>query len=449
MTENNQGFPEFEVKDMALAEQGLKTIEWARRHMPVLQIIRERFKKEQPLKGLTIGACLHVTKETSQLALTWKDGGAEVYLCASNPLSTTDDVAAGLVKSGIHVYAWKDMDTEGYYRSIANVLNSKPQITIDDGADLVSSLHKLKRGQDDPEIKIIKKYLKTDGSKLLDNIIGGAEETTTGIIRLRAMAKDKALMYPILATNDLTVKHEFDNLWGTGQSTIDGILRATADLIAGSVFVVAGYGHCGRGVALRAKGLGARRVIITEVNPFRVLTAVMEGIEVMPMEKAAEVGDFFVTATGCKHVIRYEHMEKMKDGAVLCNTGHFDVEIDLKTLREKAVSTESLRPNTKQYTLPNGKTITILAEGRLVNLSAAEGHPSQVMDLSFSGQALASEWIVKHQEELKTGGGKVIDIPQEIDVHIAQLKCKAMGIDYDVLTPEQERYLSSWQEGTE
>ena len=390
----------YEVKDMKFADQGSKIILWAQRHMPVLQTIRARFKKEQPLKGVKIGACLHVTKETSQLALTWKEGGADVYLCASNPLSTTDEVAAGLVKAGISVYAWKGMDNDGYYRSLANVLNAQPDITIDDGADLVSSLHKLKRGESSPEIDIIKKYLKVDGSKLIDTIIGGAEETTTGVIRLRAMAKDKALLYPILATNNLTVKWEFDNLWGTGQSTLDGILRSTADLIAGSVFVVSGYGHCGRGVALRAKGLGARRVIATEVNPFRVLTATMEGIEVMPMTEAAKIGDFFVTATGCKHVIRYEHMEKMKDGAVLCNTGHFDVEIDLKTLREKTTKIESLRPNVETFTLPNGKTINVLAEGRLVNLSAAEGHPSQVMDLSFSGQALASERIIKNKSEL-------------------------------------------------
>jgi adenosylhomocysteinase len=418
--------------------------------MPVLQIIREQFRKEQPFKGVRIGACLHVTKETSQLALTWKDGGADVFLCASNPLSTTDEVAAALAKAGIHVFAWKGMDNEGYYRSIANVLNGQPNITIDDGADLVSSVHKLKNGTNDSEIKIIKKYLKTDGSKLIDNIIGGSEETTTGVIRLRAMAKDKALLYPMLATNDLTVKWEFDNLWGTGQSTIDGILRATADLIAGSIFVVAGAGHCGRGIALRAKGLGARRIIITEVNPFKVLSAVMEGLEVMPMAEAAKIGDIFVTATGCKHVIRYEHMEQMKDGAVLCNAGHFDVEIDLKTLHEKAIKIESLRPSTQQFTLSNGRTLTILAEGRLVNLGAAEGHPSNVMDLSFSAQALVSEFIVKNKSTFvaDAGVGTVLKVPHEIDLKIAELKCKAMGISYDTLTPEQAKYLTSWQEGT-
>jgi adenosylhomocysteinase len=438
----------YEVKDYSMAENGLKLVEWARRHMPVLQTIKERFKKEQPFKGLKIGACLHVTKETSQLAITWKDGGADVYLAASNPLSTTDEVAAALAKSGINVFAWKNMDNEGYYRSIAQVIKNRPDITIDDGADLVSSLHKLKRGESGPEIEIIKKYLDDDGSTLIDSVTGGAEETTTGIIRLQAMADDGALLYPVLATNNLTVKWEFDNLWGTGQSTIDGILRATADLIAGSVVVVAGYGHCGRGVAIRAKGLGARRVIATEINPFRVLTATMEGMEVMPMSEAAKIGDIFVTATGCKHVITYEHMEQMKDGAVVCNTGHFDIEIDLKSLREKSVSVDSLRPSTQQFTLESGKTVTVLAEGRLVNLSAAEGHPSQVMDMSFSGQALAAEWIVKNKDKLKDSG-KVIEIPRDIDEQIAQLKCDAMGIQYDTLTSEQAQYLTSWKEGTE
>ncbi len=439
----------YEVKDYSLADNGLKTVEWARRHMPVLQIVREQFKKDQPFKGLKIGACLHVTKETSQLAHTWKDGGAEVFLAASNPLSTTDEVAAALAKSGINVFAWKNMDNEGYYRSIANVIKNKPNITIDDGADLVSSLHKLKAGDKSPEIETIKKYLDDDGSTLLEHVIGGAEETTTGIIRMKAMAEDKALLYPVLATNDLIVKWEFDNLWGTGQSTIDGILRATADLIAGSVIVVGGYGHCGRGVAIRSKGFGARRVIATEIDPFRVLTATMEGIEVMPMAEAAKIGDIFVTATGCKHVINYDHMASMKDGAVVCNTGHFDIEIDLKTLREKAVSVESLRPSTQQFTLSNGKVITVLAEGRLVNLSAAEGHPSQVMDLSFSGQALAAEWVAKNKDLIKSKGGVVITIPHEIDRKIALLKCEAMGINFDTLTQEQERYLTSWKEGTE
>ena len=439
----------YEVKSMELADTGLKIIEWARRHMPVVNTLRERHKDSKPFKGWKIGACLHVTKETSILALALRDAGADVYLCASNPLSTTDAVAAGLAKEGIHVYAWRDMDSEGYYRSIANVLNAEPQITIDDGADLVSSLHKMKRGESSPEIDIIKKYLKIDGSKIIDKVVGGAEETTTGIIRLKAMAEDKALLYPMLATNNLYVKHEMDNLWGTGQSTIDGILRATADLIAGSVYVVAGYGHCGRGVALRAKGLGARRVIITEISPFRALTAVMEGIEVLPMAEAAKVGDVFVTATGCKHVITYDHMVSMKNGAVVCNTGHFDIEIDLKTLREKSTAKESLRENTEQYTLPNGNVITVLAEGRLVNLSAAEGHPSAIMDTSFAGQFLAAKHLVENKENLSNHGGVVIEIPEEIDREIALLKIESMGVKIDTLTPEQYSYLTGWKEGTE
>lgn len=439
----------YEVKDMSLADQGTKVMEWARRHMPVLQILKNRFKDEKPFTGYTIGACLHVTKETSQLALTWKDAGATVYLCASNPLSTTDSVAAGLVKAGINVYAWRDMDNEGYYRGIANVLNAKPDITIDDGADLVSSLHKMKRGETSSEIEIIKKYLTVDGATIIDTVIAGAEETTTGIIRLKAMAEDKALLYPIMATNDLYVKWEMDNLWGTGQSTLDGILRATADLIAGSIYVVSGFGHCGRGVAIRAKGMGAKRVIVTEISPFRALTATMEGIEVMPMVEASKLGDVFITATGCKHVITYEHMLNMKDGAVVCNTGHFDVEIDLKTLREKATSVESLRENTKQYTLSNGKVITILADGRLVNLSAAEGHPASVMQYSFAGQLLATDYIVKNKESLKNLGGKVVQIPKEIDREIAELALQTKGIKIDTLTPEQEKYLSGWSEGTE
>ncbi len=441
--------PNYEVKSMDLADKGTKVIEWAKRHMPVLQIINDTYSKGQPFKGWKIGCCLHVTKETAILALTLKNAGAEVHLCASNPLSTTDEVAAGLVKLGINVYAWRDMDNDGYYRSIANVLNAKPQITIDDGADLVSSLHKMKRGESGPEIEIIKKYLKVEGSKIIDTVVAGAEETTTGIIRLRAMAADKALLYPILATNNLYVKHEMDNLWGTGQSTIDGILRATADLIAGSVFVVSGYGHCGRGVALRAKGLGARRVIATEIDPFRALTATMEGIEVMPMAEASKIGDVFVTATGCKHVITYPHMLNMKNGAVMCNTGHFDVELDLKTLRQKAKAVESLRTNTQQFTLENGKSVTVLAEGRLVNLSAAEGHPSQVMDMSFSGQFLAAHHIVTNKADLISHGGIVVELPKEIDEKIAKLKLQALGIQIDTLTPEQQAYLTGWKEGTE
>jgi len=437
----------YEVRDMSLAHQGHHTIEWAENHMPVLMKIRERFNQERPLGNIRIGACLHVTKETAVLALTWQAGGAEVHLCASNPLSTQDHVAAALAEREINVHAWREMDNEDYYRSIANVIKESPQITIDDGADLVSTVHKLKRGDPGPDMDLVKKTLgeRTDWIK---NVWAGAEETTTGIQRLRAMAKDGALLYPILATNDTPTKWEFDNLWGTGQSTIDGIIRATADLIAGKVFVVAGYGHCGRGVALRAKGLGARRVITTEINPHRALTATMEGIEVMPMLEAAQIGDIFVTATGCKDVITKIHMERMKDGAVLCNTGHFDVEVDIKALRALAVSVTRIRPHVDQYMLPDKRKLYLLGEGRLINLAAAEGHPSEVMDLSFSDQALAVEYIAKNREALMAQGGKVIDIPEEIDLQVATLKCEVSEIKLDKLTEEQYRYVTGWREGT-
>jgi len=437
----------YEVRDMALASQGHRTIEWAENHMPVVMKIRERFAQERPLENIKIGACLHVTKETAVLALTWQAGGADVYLCASNPLSTQDLVAAALAEKNIKVYAWREMDNEGYYRSIANVIKGEPHITIDDGADVVSTLHKLKRGETGQEIDIVKNTI-GDRTDWLDGVWAGAEETTTGIQRLRAMANDGALLYPILATNDTPTKWEFDNLWGTGQSTIDGILRATADLIAGKIFVVAGYGHCGRGVALRAKGLGARRVIITEIAPHRALTAAMEGIDVMPMLEAAEIGDIFVTATGCKDVITRRHMERMKDGAVLCNTGHFDVEVDLKSLKEMATSVTRLRPVVDQYLLPDNRKLYVLGEGRLVNLAAAEGHPSEVMDLSFSDQALTVEYIVKNRETITAQRGKVIEIPAEIDLHVATLKCEAMGIKLDKLTEEQYQYVTGWREGT-
>ncbi|MEM4679181.1 MAG: adenosylhomocysteinase, partial [Candidatus Jordarchaeales archaeon] len=334
----------YEIKDIGLASQGEKLIRWAEDHMPVLKMIRERFEKEKPLKNVVVGACLHVTKETAVLVRTLQAGGATVYLCASNPLSTQDPVAAALVKHGIGVYAWYGMDTEGYYRSIANVIKARPNVTLDDGADLVSTIAKLKHKEGGEEIKIVKKVL-GEGGDWWSNVWGGAEETTTGVIRLRAMAEEGKLPYPILATNDTPTKWEFDNVWGTGQSTLDGIMRATSELIAGKVVVVAGYGHCGRGIALRAKGLGARRVIVTEINPHRALTAALEGIDVMPMYKAAEVGDIFITATGCKDVIRKEHIEKMKDGAILANAGHFDVEINLKDLESLAVSKEEIRPN--------------------------------------------------------------------------------------------------------
>ncbi len=438
----------YEVKDMSLAELGHKRMAWAASRMPVLQEIKERFKKEQPFKGVTIGACLHVTKETSQLCEAWLAGGATVYLAASNPLSTQDDVAAALAEKGVHVFAWKGMDTEGYYRSIANVIAARPQVTVDDGADLVGLLHKLAMGDEDAvEVKIARKVL-GDDSSWIEDVWAGCEETTTGVIRLRAMEKDGALMYPILATNDTPTKWEFDNIWGTGQSTWDGIIRATGDLIASKVVVVAGYGHCGRGVAIRARGLGARRVIVTEINPHRALTAAMEGFEVMPMEEAASLGDIFVTATGCKDVIRKEHFEKMKDGVIVANTGHFNVEISIKDLETLATSVEEVKPLVDAYQMPDGRRIFLLAQGRLVNLSCAEGHPSEVMQMSFGDQALATEYIVKHKDELKAIGGKVLDIPPEIDEEVARLACKAIGLKLETLTPEQERYLRGWQEGT-
>ena len=438
----------FEVRDLSLAEEGRNLIEWAELHMPVLRKIRERFIKEKPLQDVRVGCCLHITKETAVLGQTLKAGGAKVFLCASNPLSTTDEVAAALAEEdGIHVYAWKFMDTEGYYRSIANVIKNEPHISVDDGADLVGILHKMKRGEQAPELDIVKKVL---GERIdwIDNVWAGAEETTTGVIRLRAMAADGAMLYPILGTNDTPTKWDYDNYIGTGQSTIDGVLRATADLLAGKVFVVAGYGRCGRGIAMRAKGMGARRVIIVEVKPHKVLTAALEGMDVMPIKEAAKVGDIFVTATGCKNVIAREHMELMKDGAVLANSGHFNVEIEIPALEEIAVEKKQIRPLVDQFTLKDGRRIFLLADGRLVNLAAAEGHPSEVMDMSFSDQALAVEWISKNKDDLKNRGGVVIDIPREIDDQVAQLKCEVMGLKYDVLTPEQDKYLKSWEEGT-
>jgi adenosylhomocysteinase len=437
----------YEVKSLDLASTGHLTIEWAEKHMPVLSSIKKRFEKEQPLAGTIIGACLHVTKETAVLALVLQAGGAELHLCASNPLSTTDEVASALVERGISVYAWKGMDNEGYYRSIAQVIKAKPQITVDDGADLVSTLHKLKRGETSPEMQIVHGILGSERNQL-ENVRAGAEETTTGVIRLRAMAEDGALLYPILATNDTPTKRWFDNEFGTGQSTFDGILRATADLIAGSAFVVAGFGYCGRGIAYRARGLGARRVIVTEIDQLKALRAAHEGFEVMPMAEAASIGDFFITATGCKSVIKPEHAQAMKNGVVLGNAGHFDIEIDIPGIKALAKEVKVFRPGTETVILPDGRNITILGEGRLCNLANAEGHPSQVMDLSFSDQALAAEWIVKNQDSLKSTGGKVLEIPEEIDRTVASLKCEAMGLKFDVLSSDQEAYLSGWEEGT-
>ncbi|WP_457677661.1 adenosylhomocysteinase [Thermovibrio sp.] len=418
---------EFHVKDLKLAEQGKKRIEWAEMDMPVLRKeIRERFLKEKPLKGIVIGACLHVTTETANLMRTLKEGGAEVYLCASNPLSTQDDVAAALVKHyDVPVFAIKGEDEETYYMHIEEVLKRKPNITMDDGADLISTLHKKHQ-------------------ELIPNVIGGTEETTTGVIRLRAMAKSKALKFPVIAVNEALTKHLFDNRYGTGQSTIDGILRATNRLIAGSTFVVAGYGWCGKGVAMRAKGMGAE-VIVTEVDPIKAIEARMDGFRVMPMVEAAKVGDFFCTVTGNIHVIRKEHFEVMKDGAIVCNSGHFNVEIDIPALEKMAVKKEKIRPFVDEYTLKDGRRIYLLAKGRLVNLAAAEGHPASVMDMSFANQALSAEFLVKEGKKLEP---KVYTVPEEIDRSVASLKLKAMGIEIDKLTEEQIEYLNSWEMGT-
>jgi adenosylhomocysteinase len=415
-----------DVKDIDLAKKGMLRIEWAAQEMPVLKSISERFRREKPLKGMRIAACLHVTTETATLMETLKAGGAELTLCASNPLSTQDDAAASLVKHlGISVFAIKGEDRKTYYRHIKDALSLKPHITLDDGADLVSTLHKESRG-------------------LLPNVIGGTEETTTGVIRLRAMAKDGALKYPIIAVNDAYTKYLFDNRYGTGQSTIDGVVRATNRLIAGSVVVISGYGWCARGVAMRAKGLGAR-VIITEVEPLRALEATLDGYEVMPVLAAAKIGDIFITATGDIHVISKECFRVMKDGAIVCNTGHFNVEVDIEALDKMSKAKRRIREYVEEYTLKSGKRIYLLGEGRLINLAAAEGHPSAVMDMSFANQALSVEYIVKHSRKLET---TVYKVPDQIDREIARLKLKAMGIRIDVLTPEQKKYLKSWEMGT-
>jgi adenosylhomocysteinase len=415
---------QFQVKDKSLAPQGHLQIEWASKHMPVLNIIKNRFEKEKPLQGQTLAACLHVTKETAVLIKVLIAGGANVALCGSNPLSTQDDVAAALADSGVHVFAWRGQNTEDYYKCIENVLTFNPTITMDDGADVVGMLHG--KRQD-----------------LIEGIKGGTEETTTGVIRLKAMEIDGSLKYPIVAVNDAYTKYLFDNRYGTGQSSIDGILRATSVLLAGKNFVVGGYGWCSRGIAMRAQGMGAN-VIVTEVQPTRALEAVMNGLRVMTMEEAAPIGDIFITATGDIHVIRKEHMEKMKDGAIICNSGHFNVEINIPDLESLSTSKRTMRPNMEEYTLKDGRHLYLLAEGRLVNLSAAEGHPSEVMDMSFANQALCSEYIAK-SEKLAT---KVYVVPKEIDEKIAELKLQAMGIKIDKLTPEQEKYLSTWEMGT-
>lgn len=437
---------EYKVKDVSLAPRGRLQIEWAEMHMPVLMSIRERFSREKPLRGIKVAASLHVTKETAVLVKTLAAGGAEVYLAPSNPLSTQDDVAAALAEEGIHVYAWRGMNTREYYNAIGFVISSEPTVTLDDGGDVAGTLHKLALGISDETTKYA---LEVAGSrdyvKLIRGVLGGTEETTTGVIRFRAMEREGKLMYPIIAVNDSYTKYLFDNRYGTGQSTWDGVIRATNILVAGKVIVVAGYGWVGRGVAMRAKGLGARRVIVTEVNPIRALEAVFDGFEVMPMNEAAEIGDIFITATGDIRVITLEHMLKMKNGAVLANTGHFNVEIDVEALERNAVAKREIRPYVTEYTLPNGRRIYLLAEGRLVNLAAAEGHPSEVMDMSFSNQALASEYIIKNAGKLTP---RVYRLPQEIDEEIARLKLASMGIRIDSLTEEQVRYISSWESGT-
>ncbi|MGQ9750581.1 adenosylhomocysteinase [Desulfosoma sp.] len=417
---------DYHVKEASLAEKGQLRIEWAARSMPVLRSIRERFAKEKPLQGLRVSACLHVTTETAALAQTLKTGGAEVRLCASNPLSTQDDVAASLVvHDGIAVFAIKGEDTDTYYRHIHQALAHAPQITMDDGADLVTTLHADKRD-------------------LLRGILGGTEETTTGVIRLRSMADQGVLGYPIIAVNDAKTKHLFDNRYGTGQSTIDGIIRATNRLLAGSTFVVSGYGWCGRGVAMRAAGMGAK-VVITEVDPLRALEAVMDGYQVMPMAEAARIGDFFCTLTGDIHVIRREHFEVMKDGAIVANSGHFNVELDLEALAAMAVAKRPVRDSVDEYRLLDGRCLYVLGEGRLVNLAAAEGHPSSVMDMSFANQALCVEHLAKHAQTLEN---KVYGVPEAIDREIARLKLKSMGVTIDQLTDEQKKYLHSWEMGT-
>jgi len=415
-----------DVKDLSLADAGLLRIEWAWKEMPVLQLIEKRFQAEKPLKGVRIGACLHVTTETANLMRVLKAGGAEVALTASNPLSTQDDVAAAVVAHfGIPVYAIKGEDNETYYRHIHAVLDTRPNITMDDGADLVSTLHK-------------------DRTELLKHVLGGTEETTTGVIRLRAMSNDGALRYPIIAVNDAMTKHLFDNRYGTGQSTIDGIIRATNILLAGKTFVVAGYGWCSRGIAMRAHGLGAN-VIVTEVDPLRALEARMDGFRVMKMIDAAREGDIFVTATGDKHIIDRPHLEVMKDGAIMANSGHFNVEINIPALAEISVSKRRIRPFLDEYATRDGRKLYLIGEGRLVNLAAAEGHPSAVMDMSFANQALCAEYIYTHHQELTP---QVYGVPEHIDKDIARLKLASMGIEIDTLTDEQARYLASWEEGT-
>ncbi len=415
-----------DIKDIALADIGKRRIEWAGQSMPVLRTIRKQFIKTQPLAGVKVSACLHVTTETANLMVTLRDGGASVVLCASNPLSTQDDVAASLVRDyGIPVYAIKGENNDQYYAHLAAAADHGPQITMDDGADLVTLLHTKRRD-------------------LAANVVGGTEETTTGVIRLRAMAREGVLRYPIVAVNDALTKHLFDNRYGTGQSTLDGIIRATNVLLAGLNLVVAGYGWCGRGVAMRARGMGAN-VIVTEVDPTKAIEALMDGFRVMAMADAAPIGDVFITVTGNKHVIRKEHFEHLKDGAILCNSGHFNVEIDLECLARVCSSRRETREFVEEFAFRDGRRIYVLGEGRLINLAAAEGHPASVMDMSFANQALASEYMVKNHSKLEK---RVYSVPEELDKQVAKMKLESMGVKIDRLTPEQEVYLSSWSEGT-
>ncbi len=416
---------EHKVKDISLAKQGKLSIDWAESRMPVLMKVMEEFRKKQPFKGLTICAALHVTKETAVLMKTLKAGGATVVLAAANPLSTQDDVAAALVEEGIHVFAWTGQTSEEYYWCINKVLDFNPNITLDDGGDLVTAIH-------------------TKRKDLLKTLYGSQEETTTGVIRLRAMAKDGTLKVPVIAINDTPTKRMFDNVYGTGQSTIDGILRATNIMLAGKTFVVCGYGYCGGGVARRARGMDSD-VVVTEVDPIKALQAAMDGYRVMPLKEAAKIGDVFLTITGDKDVIRKEHMELMKDGAIIANTGHFNVEISIPDLESLSKSKREIRKNVEEYTLKNGKKIYLLGKGRIINLVAAEGHPSDVMDMSFADQALCSEFLANNHKKLEP---KVYDVPKEIDDRVARLKLESMEIKIDSLTEEQEKYLTDWKEGT-
>jgi adenosylhomocysteinase len=415
----------YDIKDASLAPEGKKRIEWAAREMPVIRLIGDRFAREKPLKGIRISACLHITTETANLALALKEGGANIVLCASNPLSTQDDVAAALVEYDIPVNAIKGEDEKTYYKHINTALDNRPQLTVDDGADLVTTLH-------------------TKRNELISDVIGGTEETTTGVIRLRSLERAKKLKYPIIAVNDAKTKYLFDNRYGTGQSTIDGITRATNVLWAGKKVVICGYGWCGHGIALRAKGLGSQ-VIVTEVEPVRALEAIMDGYQVMPLLEAARVGDIFITVAGNKNVIDKAHLEVMKDGAILANSGHFNVEINIPALESLARSKRRIRPFVDEYTLKDGRHLYLLGEGRLINLAAAEGHPASVMDMSFANQALCLEYMMKNRGRLEI---KVHPVPEEIDKEVARLKLQSMGINIDSLTPEQKQYLTSWEEGT-